>query len=83
MFLVLRASDPHVLEGGQTGKDAAALPAHDVALSWGDEAGLDLVGQAALELLDEAIGEAFDESVAAGEDDFVVKSHPQVNVDLG
>lgn len=83
LFLVLCACDPHVLEGGQTCEDAAALPAHDVALGWSDETGFDFVGQAAFELLDETIGETFDESVAAGEDDFVVEGHAQVDVDLG
>lgn len=66
LFLVLRTGDPHVLEGGQTSKDAATLPTHDVTFCWSDEAGFDFVGQAALELLDEAIWEAFDHCVAAG-----------------
>jgi hypothetical protein len=64
LLLVFGSGNPHVFEGGQTGKDATALPAHDVSLSWGKNSRFDFVWQASLELFHESIGEAFEEGVS-------------------
>merc|ERR1712151_1299542 len=81
-LIVLVLGDPHLLEGGEGGKDGATDP--DRVLAFGRSDNLDLHGGRGEvgELLGETLSDAVEHGGSTGEDDVAVEILTDVNVAL-
>merc|ERR1711972_666557 len=81
-LVVLLLGDPHLLEGGEGGKDGAADPDGVLALRGSDDLDLHGRGSEGSELLLHAVGDAGEHGGAAREDDVAVEILTDVDVAL-
>ena len=81
-LIILLLGDPHLLEGGEGGKDGATDPDGVLALRGGDDLDLHRGGREGRELLGHALADARVHGRAAGEDDVRVEVLADVDVAL-
>merc|ERR1712055_910354 len=81
-LVVLLLGDPHLLEGGEGGKDGATDPDRVLPLGGGDDLDLDGGGSEGGDLLLHPVGDTGVHGGAAGHDGVGVQVLPDVNIPM-